>query len=252
MSTSLPLVGVPACVRQIDSQDFHVCGDKYLRAVSEGAGALPIVIPAQGDEARVIALFERLDGLLVTGSRSDIHPSHYGGGPPPDGTYQDVRRDATTLPLIRMAVAENLPMLCICRGHQELNVALGGTLFQQVHAVSGRRDHRADYTRPVDEQYGLAHEVELTETGFLREIMGADRVMVNSAHGQGINRLADALEVEAVAPDGQIEAVRVPGNDFTVGVQWHPEWKFWEDRHSTALFKAFGEAVRRRAALRME
>jgi len=245
----MPLVGIPACTREIGSHPFHVAGDKYVRAVSQGAGALPLVIPALGDWFDLDDLVARLDGLLFTGSPSNVHPSHYGRaeeGVPP----HDAPRDATTLPLIRKALAADLPILFICRGFQELNVALGGTLLPRVHECPGMADHREDKNAPLDVQYGPAHPVRLVPGGHVARITGRTELQVNSLHGQGIDRLAPGLAVEATAPDGLIEAVRVDGAAFALGFQWHPEWRFWENPDSAALLKAFGQAVAARASAR--
>ncbi|NNG05629.1 MAG: gamma-glutamyl-gamma-aminobutyrate hydrolase family protein [Inquilinus sp.] len=247
-----PLVGIPCCTRMLDPHPFHVVGDKFIRAVAEGADALPLLIPALGDWYDPATLVDHLDGLLVTGSPSNVEPHHYGGTASRPGTMHDPERDRTTLSLIRAALAAGLPLLAICRGIQEINVALGGTLHQEVHAVPGRIDHRADESKSLDRQYGPAHPVRLTEGGVLAGVFGTEQIVVNSIHGQGIDRLADGLAVEAIAEDGQIEAVRVvDAPQFAVAVQWHPEWQFWENPQSTALFAAFGATVRRRRDRRL-
>lgn len=249
-----PVVGIPCCVKQLGHHPFHAVGDKYIRAVSDGAGALPWLLPALGDWYDWDEVLDRLDGLLITGAVSNVEGHHYGGPPnPPGADDHDPARDATTLPLIRAALARGLPILAICRGLQELNVALGGTLLQEVHKVPGRRDHRADYSGPVEAQYGVAHPVTVTPGGLLHRIVGVPEFSVNSVHGQGIDRLAEALSVEAVAPDGQIEAVRVTDAPaFALAVQWHPEWRFWEREDSAHLFAAFGAAVADHATRRRE
>jgi putative glutamine amidotransferase len=156
----------------------------------------------------------------------------------------DPHRDATTLPLIRAAVAAGLPILAICRGFQEMNVAFGGTLHQKLHEVPGFNDHRDDETLPLDEQYGPAHEVILTQDGLLRAFAGADRLMVNSLHWQGVEQLGQGLTIEAKALDGVVEAFRVThARSFAVAVQWHPEWRFAENAFSRAFFAAFGAAA---------
>jgi putative glutamine amidotransferase len=247
----LPLVGIPACARQLGHHPFHIAGDKYIRAVSDGAGALPLIIPALGGTLDLDGLVERLDGLLVTGSPSNVEPARYGGPSSVPGTLHDLERDATTLPLIRAALAVGVPVLAICRGIQELNVALGGSLHQRVQELPGKLDHRADDSRPVEEQYAKVHSVDLTPGGLLERITGKREIRVNSIHAQAVDRLADGLIAEAVAPDGLIEAVSVTGaRAFTLAVQWHPEWRFWECPDSTALFKAFGQACGARAAAR--
>lgn len=246
-----PLVGIPACARMMGPHPFHVAGDKYIRAVSKGAGALPLLIPALGDEIEIAGLVAQLDGLLVTGSKSNVEPGLYGGPPSAPGTLHDADRDATTLPLIRAAVAAGVPVLGICRGLQEMNVAFGGTLHQRVQEIPGLNDHREDESQPLEVQYGHAHALRLAEGGVLAGLAGATEVRVNSLHGQGIDRLAPGLVVEATAPDGLVEAVRVEkAAAFALAVQWHPEWRFWEDALSSALFAAFGRAAAERARRR--
>jgi putative glutamine amidotransferase len=191
-----------------------------------------------------------LDGLLLTGSGSNIEPHHYDGPPPPEENQTDPARDATTLPLIRSAIARGLPVLGICRGLQELNVALGGTLHQEVHRVEGRMDHRSDREGTPEHRFRPVHPVALTPGGYCAAMAGTQRLEVNSLHGQGIERLGRGLDVEAVAPDGQIEAVRLEGADFVMAVQWHPEWQVEYDRFARDLFGAFGAACRRHAARR--
>jgi putative glutamine amidotransferase len=252
MSTAMPvpLVGVTSCLKPRDQLQFHTVGEKYVDAVVAGASAIPVLIPAIGERLDPGRLLGRLDGLLVTGSPSNVDPARYGGPPAREGNEaDDPARDATTLPLIREALAQGLPLLCICRGLQELNVALGGSLHQQVHELPGRFDHRSDKTKPVPDRYGPAHLIQLTAAGRLQAVLeGPERIEVNSLHGQGIDRLADRLVVEAVAEDGTIEAVSVrDAKSFALAVQWHPEWQVLENPWSRRLFTAFGAAARRRA-----
>ncbi|MFL5280721.1 MAG: gamma-glutamyl-gamma-aminobutyrate hydrolase family protein, partial [Rhodopila sp.] len=178
---------------------------RYAEAVLEATGALPMMIPPLGE--RMLAAFDHIDGLLISGSPSNVHPSHYNGGESETPTLHDLARDHTTLPLIRAAIARGIPLLAICRGIQELNVALGGTLFQRVHIQDGRHDHRSG-GGPLEVRYGVKHPIAVT--GSLAEILGTGSITVNSLHGQAIDRLADGLVVEAVAPDGTIEAVTMP------------------------------------------
>ncbi len=230
---------------------FHAVGEKYARAVLDAAGGLPLLIPSLAEELKLDELVERLDGLLFTGSPSNIEPHHYKGPPSQPGTLHDPARDATTLPLIRKAVGAGVPILGICRGFQEVNVAFGGSLRQRVHEAPGYLDHRADESRPLDVQYGPAHEVILEPGGLLRNLAGTERVRVNSLHWQGIERLGPGLAVEARASDGLVEAFRVEGAPrFALAVQWHPEWKVMDDALSRALFAAFGAACRDRAESR--
>jgi putative glutamine amidotransferase len=225
---------------------FHVVGDKYARAVLEGAAGLPLLIPALAEELGLDDLLDRLDGVMFTGSPSNVEPHHYAGTPSTPGTLHDSARDATTLPLIRKAVASGIPVLGICRGFQEVNVAFGGTLHQKVHEIEGKGDHREDTKLELDVQYGPAHEVILEPRGSLHGLAGVDRITVNSLHSQGIDRLGAGLVVEARAPDGLVEAFRVENaTSFALAVQWHPEWKVMSNPFSRALFAAFGAAARK-------
>jgi putative glutamine amidotransferase len=245
---SLPLVGVTCCARPFGESIGHTVVEKYILAVSEGAGGLPLLVPALGHDIPPAAVAARLDGLLVTGARSNVEPHHYEGEPSLPDTLHDPARDSMTLPLLRAAVAADVPVLAICRGIQELNVALGGTLHQRLHEVSGRLDHRAPQGTVAERYAYKAHEVELAPDGLFARLAGARRLMVNSLHWQGIDRLAPGLTVEATAPDGQIEGVRLPGARFVVGVQWHPEYRLGDNPFSRALFAAFGAACRAYAA----
>ena len=235
----------------IGKHPFHAVGEKYARAVLGAADGLPVLIPALAEELRLDELISRLDGLVFTGSPSNVEPHHYEGPPSHPGTLHDPARDATTLPLIRKAVGAGVPVFGICRGFQEINVAFGGSLHQRVHEVPGHLDHRDDESQPLEVQYGPAHEVILEPGGLLRSLAATERARVNSLHWQGIERLGDGLTVEARAPDGLIEAFRVEGAArFALAVQWHPEWKVMDNALSRALFAAFGRACRDRAESR--
>ena len=232
------LIGIPACTRDINGHPQHATPARYGAALMRGSGAVPVLIPPVGETA--VAILDRLDGLLLSGSPSNVDPSHYDAADEtPD--LHDMARDSTTLPLIRAALRRGMPLLAICRGIQELNVALGGNLHQRVHFVPGRLDHRGG-SGPMREAYAPRHEVALS--GELARLLGHERITVNSVHGQAIDRLADTLTVEAVAPDGTIEAVRVQGAAFARAVQWHPEWEYAADANSVLLFRAFGDACR--------
>ncbi len=221
-------------------------GEKYATAIWDGAEAIPFLIPALGAKIDVATILHHVDGILLTGSPSNVEPHHYNGEVSRPGTLHDPHRDETTMPLAELALEEGVPLFALCRGFQELNVVLGGTLHQHVHEVDGYHDHRENPDDPLDVQYGPSHEVHLVEGGVLRELAGTDTVAVNSLHSQGVARLADGVTVEAVADDGLIEAFRVDGTTgFALAIQWqHPEWKVTENSFSMAIFKAFGDACR--------
>ena len=199
-----PIVGIPACARLVNGQLRHDTPARYAAAVLGGAGAVPIMIPPMGEAS--LAVLDRLDGLLLSGSPSNVHPSHYDGGDSLTPDHHDLERDATTLRLIPEALARGMPLLAICRGIQELNVALGGTLHQKVHEVPDRMDHRPG-PGTIEDKYAPRHLVFLS--GQLARIVGSTKILVNSLHGQAIDMLAPGLVVEALAPDNTIEAVRV-------------------------------------------
>ncbi|MBC9252696.1 gamma-glutamyl-gamma-aminobutyrate hydrolase [Pseudomonas alcaligenes] len=247
----LPLIGVTACTKQIGLHSWHIAGDKYVRAVAVGAGGLPLVIPALGEVIDQGTLLASLDGLLFTGSPSNVEPQHYSGPASEPGTAHDPARDQTTLPLIRQAVAAGIPVLGICRGFQEMNVAFGGTLHQKVQDIAGMLDHREPADEPVEVQYAPRHAVRVQAGGVLAGLGLPDEIQVNSIHGQGVQRLAPGLRVEALAPDGLVEAFSVEGApSFALGVQFHPEWQVRSNPNYLAIFQAFGEACRERAGQR--
>lgn len=247
----LPLIGVTACTKQIGLHTFHIAGDKYLRAVVTGAGGLPLVIPALADLLDQPTLLARLDGLMFTGSPSNVEPHHYQGPPSAPGTAHDPDRDRTTLPLIRAAVDAGVPVLGICRGFQEMNVAMGGSLYQKVHEAGPFADHRERPDDPLDLQYAPSHAVHVQPGGVFERLGLPEQFQVNSLHGQGVERLAPGLRAEALAPDGLVEAFSVEGASvFAVGVQWHPEWQVRSNSNCLAIFNAFGDACRQRAGQR--
>jgi putative glutamine amidotransferase len=222
---------------------FHIAGKKYLDAVRL-AGGLPLIVPS-AEPGEIDVLLDMADGVLLTGSPSNVHPSHYGEEVFDPALPQDTLRDSWTLPLIRRVVDRGIPLLAICRGTQETNVALGGSLHQAVHTIEGHDDHRGAQDAPATEVYGPAHDVLVSEGGLLEKIVGRPRFEVNSVHGQAVNRLADGLRVEARAPDGVIEAFSVADSSgFALCVQWHPEWMAADNPVSMKLLGAFGEACR--------
>ena len=240
-----PLVLIPADVKQIGEHPFHAVGQKYILAIAQGAEALPLLVPAISDYLDIEELLAIADGIMLTGSASNVHPSHFGQEVHNPGLPLDPARDALTLQLIKAAIAAGVPLLAICRGFQELNVAFGGSLYQTVQAVSGLNDHREPKELDIDTQYAPVHTVDLVENGQLANIIGTQKTMVNSLHGQGIDKLGAGLSAEAHAPDGLVEAVTVNNaTSFALGVQWHPEWKVMENPSYLAIFKAFGDACR--------
>lgn len=240
-----PVVGVTACLKTLGHHPFHVVGWKYVDAVLRAAGATPILLPALGEALDLEQVLDLVDGVLLTGSVSNVAPARYGQTPFRPDLLTDTARDATTFPLIEAVRARDLPLLGICRGFQELNVACGGTLFQAVHLQTDKQDHREPEGAPVEVQYGPAHPVRLAAGGMLQRLLdGAGEITVNSIHGQGIDRLGEGLAVEAVAPDGLIEAVCVTGMGYGLAVQWHPEWKVMDNPDSQRIFASFGAACR--------
>ena len=250
MARRKPLIGIPADRRLLGPLAFHCVGEKYIAAVAEAADATPVLIPALGEQ-HLDELLDTLDGVLLTGSPSNVEPQRYAGPVSDPDTLHDPHRDATTLPLIPRVVASGLPLFAVCRGFQEMNVAFGGTLWQKVQDLPGMRDHREKKDDELDLQYAPVHEIELVAGGMLREIAGTDRVVVNSLHSQGVQTLGAGLSVEARAPDGLVEAFQVPAAPgFALAVQWHPEWQVMRNPFSRALFAAFGDAARSRVKIR--
>ncbi|MDH3620081.1 MAG: gamma-glutamyl-gamma-aminobutyrate hydrolase family protein [Gammaproteobacteria bacterium] len=246
-----PIVGVPSDRREYGPHPFHMVGEKYLRALFEAADVLPLMTPALADNIDIDELLAQFDGIFLTGSYSNLEPHHYGGEASAEGTLHDPYRDAVTLPLTRRALEKGVPLLAVCRGFQELNVVLGGTLHQKVQEVPGYNNHLENKDDPLDVQYGPSHPVSLPDNGLLRELLGSDTATVNSLHEQGIAKLADGVTVEALADDGLVEAFRVDDvAGFALAVQWHPEWKATENKVSRVIFKAFGDACREYARQR--
>ena len=246
-----PLVAVSTDVRQFDNYTWHAAPQQYLEAALTGAGVFPVLVPSFGDRLDLDQLLASVDGVMLTGSKSNVHPSLYGGDASEANGPYDPARDATTLPLIRKAIDYGVPLLAICRGIQELNVALGGTLATEIQEREGILDHRAPVSDLQDERFAIRQPVRIKEGTCLAGVLGAGEVRVNSVHRQAADRLGDRLEVEAVAEDGTVEAVSVKGaRAFAVGVQWHPEYWVKSDDVSARIFKAFGDAVRQHAGAR--
>jgi putative glutamine amidotransferase len=245
-----PFVLVPCDVKNFADYPFHCVGEKYINAVAHGAQTMPLFLPGLGEGADLLsltdhydldALLDRVDGLFLPGSVSNVHPARYGSetivGP------LDLQRDETVFRLIRKAIERAMPVLAVCRGIQELNVALGGDLIAKVYETDTYFDHREDSSKPREAQYDHAHSISITAGSLLHSIVGKTGIDVNSLHGQGIGKVAADLTVNAVAADGLVEAVS--GRDgWVLGVQWHPEWRFDADPNSVLIFQAFGNALR--------
>ena len=244
-----PLIGISCCTKQfgVFGMPNHAASDTYVQATDLVVGGVPVLLPANGPTADIETLLDRLDGIMLTGSRSNVHPTFYDGPPHAEGTFEDTNRDEITLPLIRTAVARGVPVLAICRGFQELNVAMGGSLHQRLQDLPGRLDHSTPMQPGAKVRQGKSHAIEVTPGGWLYQLCGTRRIAVNSLHNQGIDQLAPGLVVEGTAPDGTVEAVRhasAPG--FVMGVQWHPEYDFDLDAVSRGIFEQFGAALRAR------
>lgn len=251
MAEGKPLVAVVGDMKDETELPYFMVGEKYARAVYDFAGCLPVMalpVMAPGAfEADIDALLGHVDGFFFTGSPSNVHPSHWNGPEDAPGPF-DPTRDRFALGLIRAAVARGMPSLFICRGFQEFNVALGGTLHARLADQPGRMNHHSPEEGPLDLQYGPLHEVELTPSSPLEATFGAARFSVNSLHYQGLDTVGEGLSVEALAPDGTVEAVSLRDHPFAVGVQWHPEYKPALSAPNARLLAAFGAAVRARRA----
>lgn len=243
-----PIVAVSTDVRQFENYTWHAAPQQYLEAALTTAGVLPLLVPSFGDRLDLDSLLSRVDGVLLTGSRSNVHPSLYGEEATDANGPYDPARDATTLPLIRAAIERGVPLLAICRGIQELNVALGGTLATEIQEQEGVWDHRAPDSTDQDERFAIRQPITIKPGSCLAGVFGAGEIMVNSVHRQAVGRLGSRLQVEAAAPDRTVEAVSVIGAPaFAVGVQWHPEYWAKSDDASARIFHAFGDAARAHA-----
>jgi len=251
-ASTRPLVGVSANRNVEHIHPFHRTSEKYLQAVVDPADCTPVILPALAEGGLLETYAERLDGLLLTGGAPNVEPHHYGGSPSVEGTKHDPHRDATILPLIRACVDRGVPVLGLCLGHQEMNVAFGGTLHQRIFDMEGKFDHRMRRDEEDhDRRYRPAHDVKVIEGGVLHRMLGVENVLVNSLHAQGIDRPGERVRIEALAPDGIIEAISIDGAPgFTLGVQWHAEWPRPLAPHNAKILTAFGDACRGYAAAR--
>ncbi|AUQ98424.1 gamma-glutamyl-gamma-aminobutyrate hydrolase family protein [Phaeobacter inhibens] len=228
-----------------DEYPAHAGGTMNSEAVAEVAGCMPLLIPSDPRFLSVEELLESFDGFLLTGGRPNVHPNEYGEAETDAHGAFDRARDAIALPLVRACVERGQPFLGICRGFQEVNVAMGGTLYPEIRDLPGRMNHRMPPDGTLEEKFAMRHIVELTEGGVFHRMFGAAEVMTNSLHGQGIKAPGSRIVIDGTAPDGTPEAIYVkdaPG--FTLAVQWHPEWDAANDPVSRPLFTAFGDAVR--------
>lgn len=245
-----PLVWLPADHRLLGSETqrmpYLVLGDKYPRAVRVGAHAQPVVFAlAQPDQ--IADLLPMVDGVMLTGSPSNVDPGHYGETVADTTLPLDAERDGLTLALVQACITQGVPLLGVCRGFQEINVALGGSLHQQVQCVPTMMDHRAPSDLPLNAQYAPVHDIAIEPDSALARWAGGTTARVNSLHGQGIQRLAPGLRAVAHAPDGLVEAFEVEAaTAFACAMQWHPEWRCQENPFYAAIFAAFGEACAQR------
>ena len=249
MTSPLPKILMPCDYRMLGDHPFHVVGDKYVAATRDIAQCLPIIVPG-GAPNLADAWLDSADGLLVTGSVSNLNPEHYGESLQDASRPQDPIRDLLSLALLMGALSRGMPILAICRGFQELNVVHGGTLHQSLDKIGGFQQHRVADNQPVNQQFGPLHDVALTKGGVLAQITTQTQLRVNSVHEQGIKRLGAGLQIEATAPDGLIEAFskqhypNQASEGFCLAVQWHPEWQTSQNPDSVAIFTAFGKACR--------
>jgi putative glutamine amidotransferase len=241
-----PIVGIISNSYLLDeSYPVFAGGTMNMEAVTEVSDCMPLLIPADPRYVSIEELVETCDGFVLTGGRANVHPEEYGEvATESHGTF-DRARDAITLPLVRACVERGQPVFGICRGFQEVNVAMGGSLYPEIRDLPGRDNHRMPPDGTLEEKFELRHCVSVTQGGVFNEVLGATRVMTNTLHGQGIKTPGARIEIDGTAPDGTPEAIYVrdaPG--FTLAVQWHPEWNAANDPVSRALFEAFGKAVR--------
>ncbi|SEB21891.1 gamma-glutamyl-gamma-aminobutyrate hydrolase [Variovorax sp. YR216] len=249
-----PLVAIAADRIERHQHPAHALLHGYVRAVSELAAALPLALPAAPQAMDADSLIHGIDGIVLTGSPSNVAPERYGAAALPDSVLLDHERDATVLPLLPRLIAAGVPVLGVCRGFQEMNVAWGGTLDAAVHARDGGLDHReGDHDRPIQRWYDDSHDIHIAPGGVLAGLLTQHRLPVNSLHHQGIERLGAGLRVEATAPDGLLEAFSVDGApSFALAVQWHPEMRIDDCPLAQAIFRAFGAACRSRQRQRLQ
>ncbi len=250
-SGKLPIVGVICDKEIIGPHAFHIAGDKYLQAIVNASNCLPVLIPALAQPQYIEQLLATVDGILFTGGYSMVNPLAYQDEAASKDTKLDNDRDGTSLPLIKAAINSGIPLLGICRGFQEINVALGGSLHQYLHQTEQYIEHRENKDLTLEQQYGASHQITLTPQGKLSSLLAEEEIAVNSLHTQGVDRLAEGLLVEALSEDGLVEAFSVEGaTAFAMAVQWHPEWQVQNNKNSLKLFHAFGQACSKKQSTR--
>lgn len=243
-----PVVLMSMGAQERKGHDYQVMTKKYIRPLVEISDCVPLLAPTCFGTDHLMQYLSMVDGVYLTGAGSNIDPALYGQANMAPEKELDRGRDLFDLPLIHAALEMGLPLFAVCRGMQELNVALGGDLHQKVYALAGFNDHREDGNSEVPQQYAQAHSVQLVPDTWFAALMGQPSIPVNSLHGQGINTLGKGLQALAHAEDGLIEAVHLPAMaQFTLGVQWHPEWEAARNPFSIRLYQAFAEACRGRA-----
>lgn len=243
MQLKKPVIGVIACERVVEGEPAQAVKHRYLEAVERYANAVPVVIPTNQAEANAAEIVERLDALLLTGSGSNIEPHRYGSDRAPVAP-SDRSRDGFGAALIHAAITAGKPVFGICRGLQEINVALGGTL-RDMRAEPGAKAHHAPSEADLDETFGHAHEVSVATGSVLQRYATATSLSVNSVHYQAIDRLGEGLVANATGPGGIVEAIsalKTPAPVFAV--QWHPEWRPDNRPHDLAFWKYLGEVAR--------
>ncbi|NVK34632.1 MAG: gamma-glutamyl-gamma-aminobutyrate hydrolase family protein [Rhodobacteraceae bacterium] len=245
-----PIILVTSDLKFFENYYWHAAPDTYLRALVDGADVVPLVLPCLSPSPEEMdSILDRIDGVLATGSKSNVNPELYGEEATEDNGPYDPARDATTLPLLRRAIERAIPVFAICRGMQELNVSCGGSLLTEIQDLEGIGDHRAPNADHQDERFRIAHPIDVEKNSQLANVVGDKPIEVNSLHRQAVGRLGNGIKVEARAEDGTIEAISVEGaTGYLVATQWHPEYWVKTDVPSRQLFKAFGDAARNYAA----
>lgn len=240
-----PVVGIVGNHYLVSDQyPVHAVGTMNSLAVSEVSQAIPFMIPSDPRFVSVNELLDHCDGFLLTGARPNVHPEEYGEAETEAHGAFDRNRDALVLPLIRACVERGQPFFGICRGFQEVNVAMGGSLHPEIRDIPGRMNHRMPPDGTLDEKFALRHPVHFTSDGPFHKLLGATEVMTNTLHGQGIKAIGKRVIVDGLAEDDTPEALFIDGAPgFTLSVQWHPEYNASADPVSRPLFQAFGEAA---------